>query len=279
MSLPPQAARPETAKVMAGGYAIESRVLSGIQRASAATGVDFAYLMAQAAQESAFRSDARATTSSATGLYQFIESTWLAMVRDHGAKHGAGAHAAQIGSGPSGEPVLKDPAARGRILALRDDPRLNAALGAEYARDNKATIEAALGREASSTDLYLAHFLGAGGATQLLQAIERNGNRPAAELLPAAAAANTSVFYDPEGNPRSVRELHRMLSDKIERRSASFASLDPGSFSVIADIGNGAARSSFTGGAKLSVLSVLAMSAYELLAEGEKLPRRASIDA
>lgn len=279
MSLPPQAARPDTAKVMAGGYAIEPRVLSGIQRASAATGMDFGFLMAQAAQESGFRSDAKATTSSATGLYQFIESTWLGMVRDHGAKHGAGSYAGLIGSGPSGEPVVKDADTRARILALRDDPRLNAALGAEYARDNKATIEAALGREAGPADLYLAHFLGAGGATQILQAIQKNGSRPAAELLPAAAAANPSVFYDPEGNPRSVRELHRLLSDKIERRSASFAGLDTTTFSALGSISNMGSGSMSTGAAKLSVLSVLAMSAYELLSEGTKPPRREGVDA
>ncbi len=279
MSLPPNAARPDAAKVMAGGYAIEPRVLSGIQRASAATGMDFGFLMAQAAQESGFRSDARATTSSATGLYQFIESTWLGMVRDHGAKHGAGALAAQIGTGASGEPVVKDPAARARILALRDDPRLNAALGAEYARDNKVAIEAALGREAGPADLYLAHFLGAGGATQLLQAIQKNGSRPAADLLPAAAAANPSIFYDPEGNPRSVREMHRLLADKIERRTASFAALDSATFSALGNLPDGPAAATPAGAARLSVLSVLAMSAYELLAETGKAPRREGLDA
>src|SRR3954464_13439738 len=88
-----------------------------IRRASEATGVDFGFLMAEAAQESGFRADAKATTSSATGLFQFTEGTWLEMVRRHGARHGLGAEAAQIGSDEAGRPSVADPSRRSAILA------------------------------------------------------------------------------------------------------------------------------------------------------------------
>ena len=74
----------------AGGYEIRADVLNGIQQASANTGVDFAYLMAQAAKESGFNPDAKSKASSAAGLYQFVEQTWLSVVRKHGAEHGLG---------------------------------------------------------------------------------------------------------------------------------------------------------------------------------------------
>src|SRR3546814_1987545 len=71
-----------------GGHQVSYELLSTLKQASSSTGVDFAYLVAQAGQESGFRPDAQASGSSARGLFQFIDSTWLQMVRDHGAKYG-----------------------------------------------------------------------------------------------------------------------------------------------------------------------------------------------
>src|SRR5206468_6118177 len=102
-------------------------ISAAVREASTRTGVDFAYLMAQAAQESGFKPDARAATGSAAGLYQFIDSTWLDLVRQHGAKHGLADLAAQI-EPTSGGPKVRDAQARRDILGLRDDPRLSAAM-------------------------------------------------------------------------------------------------------------------------------------------------------
>src|SRR5258705_13591148 len=88
----------------AGTGAIDPAVLQGIRQASRSTNVDFGYLMAQAAQESGFKADAKATTSSATGLFQFIDSTWLDMMRQHGAQHGLGAPAQHIPTDGAGRP-------------------------------------------------------------------------------------------------------------------------------------------------------------------------------
>jgi hypothetical protein len=210
----------------AGGYNIDRKVLNGVRQASRDTGVDFAYLMAQASQESGFQADAAAPTSSAKGLYQFIDATWLQMMRDHGAKYGQGQLASQIQTGTSGIAYVNDPALRQRILDLRNDPRLSAALGAELARGNKEQIEEALGRPATATDLYMAHFLGANGATQFLGAIDDNGARKAADLLPKAAAANPNVFYDANGRARTVREIYQDFQSKIEGKAQVFAHLD-----------------------------------------------------
>lgn len=215
----------DTSTQSIGGYNIDRNVLNGVRQASRATGVDFAYLMAQAAQESGFQANAAAPSSSAKGLYQFIDGTWLQMMRDHGAKYGQGELASQIQTGASGVAYVSDPALRQRILNLRNDPRLSAALGAEYARGNKEQIEDALGRPATATDLYMAHFLGGSGATQFLAAIDQNGNRQAADLLPKAAAANPSVFYGSDGRARTVSEIYSDFQSRIESKAASFAQL------------------------------------------------------
>jgi hypothetical protein len=210
------------------GQSIDPAVLHGIRQASQATHVDFGYLMAQAAQESGFNSDAKASSSSATGLFQFIDSTWLDMVRQHGAQHGLGDLAQQITTDASGRPAVADPAEREKILALRTDPTVSAALAAEFAKSNKAEVERAIGRPAHSADLYLAHFLGAGGASELLKAVQTDGATPAAQLLPEAAAANHAVFYDAQsGAPRTVSEIYRSFSDRVERNAATYASLGP----------------------------------------------------
>src|SRR4051794_15299467 len=107
-----------------------SEVTSAIQKASARTGVDFKYLVAQAGQESSFKADAKASTSSASGLYQFIESTWLTMVRNKGADHGLGEFADKIDAGAGG-PRVADAATRRKILDLRNDPTVSAAMAAE----------------------------------------------------------------------------------------------------------------------------------------------------
>jgi hypothetical protein len=203
-------------------------VLKGIRQASQTTHADFSYLMAQAAQESGFQSDAKAATSSATGLFQFIDSTWLDMVRQHGAKHGIGQLADQVTCDAGGRPHVADPAVRQSILALRKDPRISAALAGELAQDNKAEVERALGRPAQKTDLYLAHFLGAGGATELLKAIQKNGATPAADILPEAASANRAVFFDGRtGEPRTVADLYRNFSHKIEKGATAYTNLGP----------------------------------------------------
>jgi hypothetical protein len=205
---------------------IDPAVLKGIRQASQSTHTDFGYLMAQAAQESGFQINAKASTSSATGLFQFIDSTWLDMVRQHGAKHGIGQLAEHVTSDASGRPRVADPIMRERILALRKDPRISAALAGEFAQDNKTEVERALGRPVGKTDLYLAHFLGAGGATEILKAIRQDGTIPAVDILPGAASANRSVFFDSKtGEPRTVADLYRNLSNRIEKSATAYRPL------------------------------------------------------
>jgi len=193
-----------------------AEIRSAIREASARTGVSFDYLANQAQQESGFRPDARAKTSSAAGLYQFIESTWLSLVREHGAKYGLDEFARAITPTGNGGVHVADPELRARILALRDDPRIAATMAAEYARDNQARLARALGREIGATDLYLAHFLGPNGAIRLLGTMRNEPDRPAAELLPEAAAANRSVFFEPDGRPLSVREIYDRFAAKFD---------------------------------------------------------------
>lgn len=221
--------RPETADRSAtGAYGnAPAHVVKAVQQASAATGVDFAYLMDKAGVESGYRTEVKAKTSSATGLFQFTEGTWLSMVRQHGAKHGLGVYAEKIESGSGGNAKVADPALRKEILNLRKDPRLSALLAAELANDNKTHMENELGRPVGKTELYMAHFLGAGGATKFLKALDKNPNTPAAKLLPEAAQANLNVFYD-GSRPRTVGQIFDRFAAKFDDGTpAQFAASTP----------------------------------------------------
>ena len=187
---------------------------SAIQRAAARTNVDFSYLFNQAKVESGLNPEARARTSSATGLFQFIDQTWLGTVKKHGAAHGL-EWAANAISGSGGRYGVADPGLRQAILDLRNDPEAASAMAAEFARDNQATLEANLDRPVESVDLYLAHFLGAGGASEFLRAHDAEPDADAAALMPAAARANRNVFYDRDGAPRSFAEIRNRFAAKI----------------------------------------------------------------
>lgn len=206
------------------GGVIDPSVIRDIRQASATTQVDFGLLVAEAQQESGLNPDAKAPNSSATGLFQFIDSTWLTMVQRFGSKYGIGNLAQQISTDTAGQPRVADPQLRQQILNLRRDPSLSSDLAAEYTKLNQNEVEHALGRKASSTDLYMAHFLGSAGASQFLKAVEQNGNTAAANLFPDAAAANPTVFYDKaSGTPRTVSDIYRSFSRRIESGLANIA--------------------------------------------------------
>ena len=256
-----------------------------IRQASAASGSDFGLLMAQAAQESGFNPDAKSSASSATGLFQFIDSTWLDMMHRFGAKYGQGALAQKISIDRHGKPHVADAATRHQILALRRDPALSAALAGEYAKLNKVEVERAVGHKVGRAELYMAHFLGAGGASHFLKALETNGATPAAKLLPEAAASNRSVFFEGEtGRARSVAEIYRALGNRIEEEAHNFAGAStgdapPSTAEQVAANTTAAAPRSDVAGLQLtppvaSMLDTLTLAALKLTGSAPAHPRR-----
>lgn len=192
------------------------KIQSAIAVASRKTGVDFSYLLGQAQIESGLRADAKAPTSSATGLYQFIDQSWLGVVKAHGDEHGLGWAASAIRQNSDGSYSVDDAATRKAILDLRKDPTVSALMAASHAADNKSALEQALGRGATGTDLYMAHFLGLGGARSFLSAMQSNPQRSGAAMFPAAARSNRSIFYDGNGQPRTLQDIYARFAAKLD---------------------------------------------------------------
>ncbi|MDQ1077544.1 hypothetical protein [Pseudoroseomonas cervicalis] len=197
-----------------GRYRVDSQVAGALRSAAQATGMGFDVLAAKAAMESGFRSDAQAGTSSARGLFQFIDQTWLAVVQEHGAAHGLANEAAAI-TRQGGRLTVSDPALRSRILALRDDPEISARLGAEHLKDLADALRPVLGRAPDSTELYLGHFLGQRGATEFLRTLNQDPSRAASDVLPEAARANPAIFRAADGAPLSVQQVMDKLRGRI----------------------------------------------------------------
>lgn len=199
------------------GVSRQDRVTNAIAMASRRTGVDFGYLLGQAKIESGLNPNAKASTSSASGLYQFIDQSWLAVVNNHGSEYGLGWAADAISKGQNGRYYVSDPDLRQQIMELRNHPETASVMAAEHAADNKAYLEQRLGREAQPADLYMAHFLGVGGASKFLSMADQAPGAAAASYFPAAARANRGVFYDRQGNARSFAEIRQNFAAKLQK--------------------------------------------------------------
>ena len=162
------------------------------------TGVPLDWLLAIVGLESGFRYTVKAETSSASGWFQFINGTWDMMYAKCAQKYG----------------LPPDP---GKTRAGRNDPRINALLGAEFTRDNWEGLKKGLGRDnITDTDVYMAHFLGLGGALKFLRA---DPNAYGYKIFKKEYSANMPLFFvdSKPSKPRTISEMYQMFQKKIER--------------------------------------------------------------
>lgn len=186
-------------------------VMGSLRRAAQATGVDFGFLLKTAQRESALNPKARAGTSSAAGLFQFVEQTWLGMLKTHGAKHGYGDFSQHIVKSANGRYSVSDPQARSMVLGLRYNAEAASSMAAELTAGNAAYLKGRIGRNPNQGELYAAHFLGPSGAAELITATQNRPQTAAASLFPQAAQSNRSIFYS-QGRALNVVEVMANLS-------------------------------------------------------------------
>jgi hypothetical protein len=198
----------ERAPVSAAG---SGRVEMALSSASSATGVPFDYLLRTAERESALDPSARAATSSATGLFQFIESTWIETLAESGDELGLQNYADAIERTPDGRYVVPDAEDRAEILALRTDPEIAALMAGALTVQNADYLQQRIGRAPDAGELYIAHFLGAAGAARLIEGAASTPDVTAADIFPRQAAANRPIFYGSGGAARSLSEVYANL--------------------------------------------------------------------
>lgn len=184
-----------------------------LNSAGTKSGVDFDYLLQTAIRESSLNPTAKASTSSATGLFQFLESTWLQVMKDEGPRLGYQSYADAITETKDGDFVIKDAKLKAEVLKLREDPQIAADMAAAFTKNNGDYLQAKFGRMPSAGELYIAHFLGPKGAEKMFTAGLADPDQIAAQLFPKQARANPSIFYD-DGQPRTIRQVYRALVQK-----------------------------------------------------------------
>jgi hypothetical protein len=211
-----------------------SKITGAISQAARSTGISFDYLVTTAQIESRFNPKAQAPTSSASGLYQFIDQTWLGTLKRAGPSLGLGQYANAISKTADGHYTVADPKMREAIMKLRHDPRASALMAGAFTRSNETQLASALGRQPTEGELYIAHFLGSEGASKLISAAESRPRASAVDMFPRAARANHSVFYNRSGQARSVAGVYREINRRYQMaRTVAFnrgflrGSIDP----------------------------------------------------
>jgi hypothetical protein len=202
-------------------HSASPQIAGAIRQAASSTGTSFSYLLATAQLESNFNPAAQATTSSAKGLYQFIDQTWLATMKAAGPSVGLGRFSAAIERTADGRYEVADADARKAIMNLRGDARVSATMAGAYARANAMQLTDGLGRAPTEGELYIAHFLGSDGAAKLIGAAISHPNAQGADIFPQAAAANRPIFFDRAGAARSVLGVYRELTGRYETARAN----------------------------------------------------------
>ena len=217
-----------SAMMQFGPMRIKRELVETVVRAARNTDTDPTLLMSIADKESAFAPTVKASTSSATGLFQFIDSTWLRVVRDFGPQHGLDKEAAAIDSS-DGPPSIADPAARRRILGLRNDPYLSAILAAEMLKHDASRIAARIGRELSDGETYLAHFLGPSDAEKFITKLVSEPKYAAPKLLPKPARANRSIFFAAakrKAGGLTVADVHKKFETMMGLRAERYKDVE-----------------------------------------------------
>ncbi|HXL31377.1 MAG TPA: lytic transglycosylase domain-containing protein, partial [Bradyrhizobium sp.] len=136
---------------------------------------------------------------------------------------GYGKYADAITKSSSGNYSVSDPAARDAIMKLRDDPDAASSMAAVLTQSNSFKLTGDIGRRPTDAELYMAHFMGVGGAAKLISNAEDHPNASGARLFPNAAAANRSIFYDRGGRERSVAQVYSVLTQRYDSAANSSA--------------------------------------------------------
>lgn len=153
--------------------------------------------------ESGGNATAKNPRSSATGLGQFIASTWMNTVRKH-------------------RPDLLEGKSTAEVLDLRNDPAISREMVGYLTEDNSQFLQNQ-GVEASSGNVYLAHFLGPRGAVELVKA----DPGASAESIVGADVVNANPFLKGKTAADVIAWAEKKMGDASPLRTGVYSEMSP----------------------------------------------------
>lgn len=161
-----------------------------IVQAAEYVGVDPVLMLAIAHKETRFRNVAARKGGSAEGLMQITDRTWKHLLSRYANKY----------------TVAMD--------ADKYDPWSNSVMAAAYVRENTEILFKVLGRNPTNGEIYMAHLLGARGASDLLRA---NLNKRSDDVVPYAIKRNGPLFVTSDGSYRTVRQFRDYMNWRVNQ--------------------------------------------------------------
>jgi hypothetical protein len=155
--------------------------------------------------ESSNQTDAKNARSTATGLGQFINDTWLEEIQKH-------------------RPDAAKGKSRQEILDLRFDGEISRDVLVGFTRDNAEFLQRN-GFTPNGDNVYLAHFLGRAGAKKFLSA--SNDTIITDVVNSAEYNANKEVFQRIDGKPKTVQEVKQYVRSRMGSGSKSAPVANP----------------------------------------------------
>lgn len=184
------------------------RVNSAVMATSSTTGISQSYLAATVSREYGqylagdpdqidYGRGNAAGDSSATGIGQIIDGTADRVFRSAAFQAASGIDTSRM--------------SQQQIRDLRKNPEAAMFAVATLAKESDSVVRAVTGRPATDAELYMGHFLGAGGLHTLMRGMQENPNQDAVAKFPKAAASNPTVYKNKDGSSKTLQELYNEL--------------------------------------------------------------------
>jgi hypothetical protein len=153
-------------------------------------------------------------------MFQFNEDAWLDAIRIYGPKHGLTGYASLLKLEDDGTTAVSDRARR-RVLDLRRDVSVSAAMAAETMVGERGQLEDDLGLPTRPADLYFRHLLGPVGSRRFLPAVAATPSLSSDQFLGRIARGNPIIFYR-DGNPLSIGEAYANVAAMLDKRMVMY---------------------------------------------------------